>query len=286
MFIDAHSHGWQSDKNSAGRRIPPLRPMWIPGILTPEQYVERIATLGIERIVLLDPPEITLPMFQTFGNFVIPVPQVDIDAASPDDVHRLFDRGAVGIKFIAPAKSYGSDDYFPLYEAVRDRMGLAVFHTGFLALQSYEPGGMRGRKIFTDITNMRPAALDRLGRAFPDLKILMSHFGNPWWEEALVIVENHANIYTDLSGGTAFRRPMRMWTDIFAPNGVLDEKVLGKLCFGVDGTHFELDDRNDCYLKRMIDFHLRLMDCLNAPEELREKVYRTNILKLTSPGKR
>jgi predicted TIM-barrel fold metal-dependent hydrolase len=242
--------------------------------------------MGIEKIVILDPPEVTFELIKLFGDYVIPVPMVLIDDSTPEEINRLFDRGAVGIKFISPDKPYGHDSYFPIYDVIRARGGVAVFHTGYLANEVFEPGGLYGKKNYTDITNMRPAALDRIARAFPDLKILMAHFGNPWWEEAWKICSSHKNIYGDLSGGTSYRRSMDMWAEIFCPDGKLDTAGLGKLCFGTDCSYFLHTERSREQIRNMIDFHIRFMDRMNVPEELRQKIYRENILMLTAIGKK
>jgi hypothetical protein len=34
------------------------------------------------------------------------------------------------------------------------------------------------------------------------------------------------NVYADLCGGTAIYRSLTMWTEMFAPNGRLDKRVL------------------------------------------------------------
>lgn len=281
MYIDAHTHGLHAERNSAGKLAQPSMPAWVAGKMTPQQYVEAIMKLGVDQIVLLDPPEVTFALKELFGDYVIPVPQVDMDIATPEEIDRLFQRGAVGIKFISPEKSYGHDSYFPLYDVICARRGLAVFHTGFLVTELYEPGGLQGRKTYTDITDMRPAALDRVARAFPGLKILMAHFGNPWWEEAWKICASHKNIYAELSGGTAYHRSMDMWAQIFAPDGKLDTTVVGKLCFGSDAGYF-IPDGDNGHVKEMIDFHGRLMERLDVPAELRQKVWRDNILALTN----
>ncbi len=285
MYIDSHTHGAHAERNSAGKLAQPLMTAWVPGKMTPQEYLKASFDVGIEKIVLLDPPKVTFELKRIFGEYVIPVPQVDMDIATPEDIGRLFEQGAVGIKFISPEKSYGHDSYFPLYDAILKRRGLAVFHTGFLAQEIYEPGGLHGRRTFTDITCMRPAALDRIARAFPDLKILMSHFGNPWWEEAWKMISSHKNIYADFSGGTCSRRSMDMWAQIFSPDGKLDATAVGKLCFGTDGSYFTDDKGCINGIKGMIDFYERFMDRLKVPEELRQKVAMENILVLTTAGK-
>lgn len=284
MFIDSHTHGAHAERNAAGKLAQPLMIAWVPGKMSPQEYVKESLKIGIERIVLLDPPKITFELKKIFGDYVISAPQVDMDISTPAEIDRLFEQGAVGIKFISPEKSYGDDSYFPLYEAICDRRGLAVFHTGFLAAEIYEPGGLHGRRSFTDITCMRPAALDRIARAFPDLKILMSHFGNPWWEESWKIISSHKNVYADFSGGTCKRRSMDMWAQIFSPDGSLDTNAVGKLCFGTDGGYFIEDEGCRQGIESMMDFYLRFMERLKVPEELRQKVARENILALTRTG--
>ena len=286
MRIDAHVHGGHAERNMSGKLIPPLKIAWkakdlVPEeymAMTPEEYVEiGRKEHGVEKVVLLDPPEVTFELKEIFKDFVIPVPMVDMDNITPEEINALFKRGASGIKFIVPSKSYGDDSYFPLYDAVVANRGLAVFHTGFVLIGRFEPGCWDARKTILNITDMRPAALDRVARAFPDLKILMAHFGNPWWEEAWKMISSHKNIYADLSGGTASRRSMDMWKEIFAPNGNLDTAAVSKLCFGTDGQsllpgHYGTPD--------VTKFYDKLFDTLKIPAEIQEKVNRENILKL------
>ncbi len=40
--------------------------------------------MGIDKIVLLDPPDITFEMKKVFGDYVIPVVHVDMDIAKHD----------------------------------------------------------------------------------------------------------------------------------------------------------------------------------------------------------
>ena len=79
---------------------------------------------------------------------------------------------------------------------------------------------------------------------------------------------------------------MDMWAQIFSPDGKLDTATVGKLCFGTDCSYFTSGERSNESIQTMIDFHIRLMDRLKVPEELRQKVYRENILMLTGAGNR
>ena len=275
MRLDAHTHGMHAERDENGNLKPPLMPIWKPG--DPEDGIRRSRELGIEKVVLLDPPEVAFDLAKNLSDFCIPAPQVRMDEASPDDIEALFSRGARGIKFIAPLRSYGDNRYFPLYEVVRDHGCAAVFHTGFLAQRFFDPGYLLGREDYIDITHMRPAALDRIARAFPDLKMLMSHFGNPWWEEAWTVLKSNQNIYADLCGGTARTKSMAMWRDLFAPNGQLHTASVEKLCFATDGSPFPSEDTG---FAQIIAFHDRLYDELKLPDELRQRIDRENAVTL------
>jgi len=267
MRIDAHTHGMHAERDENGNLKPALMPIWQPG--DPEDGIRRSRELGIEKVVLVDPPDVAFELAQNLPDFCVPVPQVRMEESTPEEIEGLLSRGARGIKFIAPMHPYGDNAYFPLYEAVRDHGRAAVFHTGFLVHRFFDPGYLLGREDYIDITHMRPATLDRIARAFPDLKMLMSHFGNPWWEEAWKIVTSNQNIYADLCGGTALRKSMAMWRELFAPNGELHTDSVSKLCFATDGSPFTLDD--DAF-PEIVAFHDRLYDELQLPDELRQKI--------------
>jgi len=181
------------------------------------------------------------------------------------------DRGAEGIKFFLPKHAYGDERYFPLYEAIKERDGVAVFHTGYVMHDAdYSP------RYQVKLDDMRAGHIDTIERYVPHLKVLMGHFGNPYWEECWKIMWAHPTVYADLSGGTAIHRSMLMWREMFAPNGNLMADTLGKLCFGTDMTYFGAQHG----VRPYIDFHERLFDDVGAPSELREQVNAGNVLKL------
>jgi hypothetical protein len=304
MRIDGHVHAMHAEMGPEGRRIPPLMSPWRePGFTTQELLVrsggvpvreypsdvrpiaaeEHIAqhrARGIERVVLLDPPEITFEIQRIFGDFVMACPQIRLDEATPADIDAILDRGAIGIKFIAPMHPYGSDCYLPLYRAVRNRNALAIFHTGYLAHHFFDPGGVLPRTSPINMNDMRPSELDRVARAFPELKIMIAHFGNPWWDEAHALISNNKNTYADFSGGSAYRRSLAFWKELFAPNGKLDIRALSKLCYAADGWMFHVGIFEDDPLQ---EFYDRFYEELGLPDELRQLIDRENILRLVDP---
>lgn len=161
-----------------GRRIPPLMSPWrepgftdeellirsggvpirkYPADVNPipaEKHIAEHRARGIERVVLLDPPEVTFEIQRIFGDFVMACPQIRLDDTTPADIDAILDRGAIGIKFIAPMHPYGSDCYLPLYRAVRNRNALAIFHTGYLAHHFFDPGGVLPRSAQININHI------------------------------------------------------------------------------------------------------------------------------------
>lgn len=98
----------------------------------------------------------------------------------------------VGIK-IYPGYQYfnASDEVWnPVAELCRKYNKPLVIHTG--DVYSYE-----GTAI---LKYAHPIHVDGLAYRFPDLKIVMAHFGFPYFMEAANVVSKNANVYTDISG--------------------------------------------------------------------------------------
>jgi predicted TIM-barrel fold metal-dependent hydrolase len=226
-------------------------------------YVKKIRKQGIHAIGLIQPGEMVLAARKKFGDFVIPIARVRMDACGPDEIERWLDAGCPAIKFIRPRHPYSDERYWPLYEVIEKRKALAVFHTGYLAFGAREerPANMQ---------HMRAAEIDTLTRRFPDLKTVMAHFSNPWWEEAWKISWTRENVWTDLSGATAINRSMSTWAETFAPNGKLIASSLKKLTFASD-VDFLHNREHD--FKPYIDFYEELLERVKAPAALRRKVW-------------
>jgi len=252
MRIDSHAHGTVSDLEA-----------------TPEEYINQCREKGVERIVHISRPENVFEAKRRCGDFVIPVAVINMDRTGAEEVRSYIEDGCKGIKMIRPCAPYSDDRYYHIYETISELNAVAVFHTGYLARRS-EPD------YITDINHMRPAHLDTIVRRFPKLKVLMAHFGNPWWEEAWKVIWSNPNIYADLSGGTAIRRSLSMWRETFAPNGELHAESFSKVCFGSDVTYF----RQSFGFQPYIEFYEKLYDAVGAPDDLREGVNRGNILSL------
>lgn len=250
MRIDCHVHGNPDDVKG-----------------DPQAYVDSCRQRGIEAVVLIEDVERCRKAVEKFGDFVIPVAWLGMNAAGPRDVEDAIKAGCKGVKFIRPAAPYGDERYWPLYGKVEELGAVAVFHTGYLGF-----GEREDRPVWME--HMRAAQVEVVSRRFPDLKILMAHFSNPWWEEAWKVAWTKKNVYADLSGGTAINRSTAFWSDLFAPDGRVFEPSIRKLCFGSDVGYFRA---RQFPFEAYIEFHERIFDRIGLKPELRELVNRGNV---------
>ncbi len=116
-------------------------------------------------------------------------------ALDDDQIQKLVD--FLKEKKIYGVKLYpGYEDFYPmdkklfkLYEQCQKMGKPVVFHTGVLLV------GSTGL-----LKQIHPLNIDEVAYNFPDLKIVMAHFGNPWIMDAAAVVAKNKNVYVDLSG--------------------------------------------------------------------------------------
>jgi hypothetical protein len=197
----------------------------------------------------------------------------------PEQVGRLKEQGFTGLKFIAPSEPYDHECYFPFYERAQALAMPILFHTGFLALSPSD----RERRVSTE--KMRAMRLDAIGRAFPDLRIIMAHLGNPEFHVGLSLLDSFENLYGEFSGHSGSKWRETTLRKVFAPlpganmqdpeeNHAL--RWFTKLCFATDNPE----------PPRWIALSQRLMDELQLPQDLQERFWWKNAaeaLRLTDP---
>jgi len=74
-----------------------------------------------------------------------------------------------------------------------------------------------------------PILLDRIGREFPDLKMIVAHFGQPWTGETAVLLRKHKQIFTDLSA--RFHRKWQLYNALML---AMEYKITDQILFGSD----------------------------------------------------
>ena len=198
------------------------------GKADPELFRQVIEEAGIEQFVLL-----AIPVhggLKTPHDFIAsivaqyPGRAVGFAAVLPDDPgaadeleEGITKHGMRGLK-ISPTYQ-GVDPRSPecwqLYEIALAHNVPVMFHCG---------GGYTGSLEFAD-----PCLLDKVALAFPDLKIIVAHFGQPYMEQTAILMRKNENVYADLSA--RYHRPWQLYNGVMI---AIDYKVTDRLLFGSD----------------------------------------------------
>lgn len=134
--------------------------------------------------------------------------------------------GLRGLKIHSSASSVYPNDrrkMYPLYETCQEYGLPILFHTGTTGLGDCE------------IRYSKPEYLDEVGQDFPDLKIVMAHFGWPWMEVAIAIALRNPNVFIDISGWKPKHIPGNLLPYL---NGPLQDRFL----FGTDYPMLRQDE--------------------------------------------
>lgn len=142
------------------------------------------------------------------------------------DVH-----GLKGYKTYGPRFELPLDDrrYWPLWELLAERRRPVLIHYGVLG------GG--GGTVFHP--SMSPLTIDPVARAFPDLPIVIPHFGAGYWGDLLQLGWAHENVRVDTSGSNQWVR----WMPFPLTLGDLIRKAYEtfgphRIVFGSDSQYF------------------------------------------------
>ncbi len=95
-----------------------------------------------------------------------------------------------GLKLSPATQEFFPDDLKlmrPIYQAAQDLKIPILFHSGM----SWEPG--------VKVKSSHPILLEDAAYEFPDLKIVIAHFGWPWVLDSAMLALKYPNIYIDTS---------------------------------------------------------------------------------------
>lgn len=87
---------------------------------------------------------------------------------------------------------------YPLYTAACDEGAVVSINVGV-------PGPMKPAKL------QRTILIDEVALAFPELKIVMSHLGDPWISETVAMLLKHPNVFAMTAG----------WAPKYIPEDIL-----------------------------------------------------------------
>jgi predicted TIM-barrel fold metal-dependent hydrolase len=234
MIIDTHSQLWTKEaiesfpKAMAEGYKAMFKDMGFPSI---EDTLKDMDAAGVDRAVIVAVDAETIHNYRVSNDLVAQTvskyPERLIGFASVDphkgkDGVKEFERAVGelklrGLKLLPHLLELDINDpmIYPLYEAAQDLGVPVLFHTG----TQFHAG--------TKIKYCRPLFVDDVAVDFPRLKLIIAHFGYPWWEEALAVVRRNPFVYFNIAG----------WAPRYIPEGVIrlaDTALTGKVLFGSD----------------------------------------------------
>ena len=132
---------------------------------------------------------------------------------------------------------FGLDDerVVPVFEAAAERRGAVFVHCGVLSVGVRRKLGLPSR---FDIRRGNPLALVPVASAFPDVPVVVPHFGAGFFRETLMAADLCPNLHVDTSSSNAWTKytPGLRLVDVFRQALA----VLGpeRMLFGSDSSFF------------------------------------------------
>jgi predicted TIM-barrel fold metal-dependent hydrolase len=196
VMIDIHTHlGAAFDQKAAeywqkNHRIPD----WVS-----EAYVQAMESVDKAIILGFSVPPGNITSNECVAHFIrehddkfIPFYCVDpaLPTATSDLDHAVQEWGAKGIKLGPIYQTFRPDDeqYFPVYERIEELELPIMWHQGSSFAAPEGP-----------LEWAQPWMLDKISRTFPNLKMVIAHFGFPWIREVVALLRKRPNVYTDVS---------------------------------------------------------------------------------------
>jgi len=142
---------------------------------------------------------------------------LDPKARAPrDEIDRIVDMGGKGVHLAPIYQNFKPDDeaYFPIYETLQKRRLPVIWFQGSSAESPDGP-----------LEWANPVLLDKIARMFPELRMLIAHFGSPWFREVIALIKKHQHVYTEISALS--HRTFALYTALIeAVQYGVDEKIM------------------------------------------------------------
>jgi hypothetical protein len=278
MITNAHVHLIQLD-----RMVEAFTQTTVPAGLSVIQGVEDILPLlsldallkqmdeaGIDRAILY---AVEAPLVYSSNEFVEQICQAHpdrftgfasvnpLDPDAPRTLRRLVtEHGFAGLKLHPPLQGFYPNDQaaFDVYRACVELDIPVVFHVGSTPF---------GSLCRLDTAN--PLLLDEVAVALPDLRIMLTHLGTLWHNEAFMVVEKNPNVFIDTA---AYIEEL---PHVLTPD-LVDRIGPHKIIFGTD---YPMPSPRRGH--RMNDFVAAIRD-LELPEDVKEGIFHGNLQALLS----
>jgi predicted TIM-barrel fold metal-dependent hydrolase len=176
--------------------------------------------------------------------------------------------GFKGYKMFGPLveKPFHHHSHMPVWEYLEERKIPVLIHFGMLG----RAGGIVHHQ------NISPLAIFQVAREFPELPIIVPHFGAGYFQELLHLCWSCPNVYVDTSGSNQWMRWMPYHLDL----EILFKKtfeLIGseRIIFGTDSNGFPRG-----FVYRYLQDQLRTCREINMREEDIENIFGNNARRL------
>jgi len=235
MIFDCHTHLF-GPGHFGGPTLAAAKKAWGPDtemLALPEQHEEMLQGFDGAIVLAFDGPATGMNVPNEYvAEYVRKQPGRLFGFASVDpnrdNPARLLEEavkeyGLVGLKLGPIYQNFYPDrpEHFELYAKANELKLPIMWHQG----TSFVPEG------YLDAS--RPAMLDPIARAFPELKMVIAHMGHPWTAECVSVVRKNPGMYMDISALGS-----RPWQFYNAMVTALEYGVTHKILFGSDYPFF------------------------------------------------
>jgi len=204
------------------------------------ELLKLMAKNGIAGGLLLSPPlrgGDPLPNAEVFslcsrsGGKLSPVVTVEPSKKEVSDAVKLAEQYRKEVKGFKIRLGYTkasavSPVFGDLYDFAQGEGLPVLFHTGDTALSN------------GDLSKSHPLTLDQLANRREELKIILCHFGNPWFNDVAELIYKHPNVYTDMSGlttgGGSYAEKFSHWLAKRISEAIYYAGGAEKILFGTD----------------------------------------------------
>jgi predicted TIM-barrel fold metal-dependent hydrolase len=196
-IIDAHVHLSERRDDALIRfaRLNGLR-------YTLDELLGTMREYNIVRGLLLSPPlqgshplsnDRIIALCARSGGMLVPVITVEPTAKEVKAAVKLAEDHRKEVKAFKVRLGYvkasaESHVFSSVYDYAESKGLPVLFHTGDTAFST------------GDLARSHPLTLDGLANKREELKIILCHFGNPWFEDVAELIYKHPNVYADISG--------------------------------------------------------------------------------------
>lgn len=230
QLIDWHTHCYLPEHVRPEARAAMVARGVMGGEGGPEHHRRGVADGGAEKFVVIKMPTgwgRSIPndfIAEYVGRY--PGRAVGFAAVDPTeaDAAREFERAVtrLGLRGLKLSPVYhGFDPWSPpawrLYEMADQFRVPVMFHMG----GAYDPDAA--------LEWGSPLLLDRVGRAFPRLRMIVAHLGQPMMQETVMLMRKNENVFADLSA--RFHRRWQLYNGL---RTAIEYRVTDRLLFGSD----------------------------------------------------